>query len=118
MVAFLYYPFYLIAFWYRDVFGGLINFFILFNRYTVSLLSIPLLLRTFFKPLKNEYRDGLVVFSTVFGIFIKAFLVLITTSIVFVILLIEFLIALLIAFIPIVLILMILGIDSPMWYAQ
>lgn len=33
------------------------------------------MIRTFFKPLKNEYRKGLVVFSIGMGIFIKTALI-------------------------------------------
>lgn len=118
MVAFLYYPYYLVAFWYKDVLGGLLNFFVNFNRYTVSLLSLPLLLRTFFKPLKNEYREGLVIFSILFGMVVKTFLIGITTLIVLVILIIEILAMALVACIPIALAVIILGIDSPLWYAK
>ena len=118
MVAFLYYPFYLIAFWYKDVLVGLINFFVLFNRYTASLLSLPLLLRTYFKPLKNEYRDGLVIFSVLFGMVIKTFLISITLLIILAILLAEVLVAGLIILLPIGLILIFLGAGSTLLYAQ
>jgi len=118
MVAFLYYPLYLIIFWYKDVLGGLLNFFILFNRYTVSLLSLPLLVRTFFKPLKNEYRDGLVLFSVIFGMVIKSMLISVSSGIVLIILCIECLVGILVASIPIILIVVLLGAGSPMWYAQ
>lgn len=33
------------------------------------------MLKTFFKPLKNEYRKGLVGFSIVMGIFVKTILI-------------------------------------------
>lgn len=118
MVAFLYYPLYLIIFWYKDVLGGLINFFVLFNRYVVSLLSLPLLIRTFFKPMKNEYRDGLVLFSILFGMVIKSILIAVTSCIVLIILCAECLIGFLIASIPIALIFILLGAASPQWYAQ
>ena len=118
MVAFLYYPLYLIIFWYKDVLGGLLNFFILFNRYTVSLLSLPLLVRTFFKPLKNEYRDGLVLFSVIFGMVIKSMLISVSSGIVLIILCIECLVGILVASMPIILIVVLLGAGSPMWYAQ
>lgn len=118
MVAFLYYPLYLILFWYKDVLGGLLNFFILFNRYIVSLLSLPLLVRTFFKPLKNEYRDGLVLFSVIFGMVIKSILISVSSGIVLIILCIECLVGILVASMPIILIVVLLGAGSPMWYAQ
>ncbi|MDO8270090.1 MAG: hypothetical protein Q7T54_05490 [Candidatus Levybacteria bacterium] len=111
MVAFLYYPFYLILFWYKTVIGGIFTFFIEFNRYTASLLSLPLLLHTFFKPLKNEYRDGLVLFSIVFGMIIKTALILISASIIFVLLLTEVLIALFLIALPFGAILLLVGGD-------
>ena len=40
------------------------------------MLSIPLFFRTFFKPLKNEYRGDLVGFSIVMGMVIKTILIL------------------------------------------
>ena len=52
--------------------SGALNFFAQLNRYAASLLSIPLILKTFFKPLKNEYREGLVLFSVLAGIFINS----------------------------------------------
>ncbi|MBP9716524.1 MAG: hypothetical protein KBD51_01130 [Candidatus Levybacteria bacterium] len=45
------------------------------NHAVLQILSLPLMLRTFFKPLKNEYRKGLVVFSIGMGIFIKTTLI-------------------------------------------
>ena len=91
MIAFLYYPFFLLAFWYKDVTGGVINFFAGFNRYVASLLSVPLLFKTFFKPLKNEYRDGLVLFSILAGILIKSVLLFVSVTIIFLILCTELL---------------------------
>lgn len=68
------YPLDLLVFWYHDVGFGVIDFFVKLNSYLAKLFSVGLLLQTFFKPLKNEYRKGLVLFSIVFGIFIKTFL--------------------------------------------
>ena len=100
MSALIYYPFYLILFWYKDVLGGTLQFFLELNRYTASLLSLPLMLKTFFKPLKNEYRDGLVVFSVLAGIAIKSFLILISVSIVCVLLLSELIVLFLLLLLP------------------
>lgn len=74
-MAILLYPFYLIVFWYKDVVLGLAGFFVVFNRYISSLLSLHLLTSTFFKPLKNEYRKGLVVFSIISGMVVKMILI-------------------------------------------
>jgi hypothetical protein len=57
MIAFIYYPYYLFVFWYKDVIGGVFNFLLSFNRYVSALLSVPLLFKTFFKPLKNGNID-------------------------------------------------------------
>jgi len=104
MIAFRNYPFYLIAFWYKDVLSALFNFFIDFNRYIAALLSVPLLLRTFFKPLKNEYRDGLVLFSIVCGIVIKTVLLSVSILIIVTILFVEFLLGLFLVVLPLLLI--------------
>lgn len=109
MIAFFYYPFYLVSFWYKDVLGGTFDFFASFNRYLVSLLSIPLLLKTFFKPLKNEYREGLVLFSIIFGIVIKSSLLSITIPFVIVVLFIELLIGVLLFVLPLGLIMILFG---------
>lgn len=116
MVALLYYPLYLIAFWYTDVLWGLVNFFSRFNRYLISLLSLNLLVKTFFKPLKNEYREGLVLFSILFGIAIKAILISVLVSIMLLLILLECFVAILVASMPIALVIVILGINSPLWY--
>lgn len=89
--------------------GGVLTFFIEFNRYTASLLSIPLLLRTFFKPLKNEYRQGLVLFSIVAGVLVKGFLVSIGCLIIIFLLCVEALVGLLIAVLPLILIVLLMG---------
>lgn len=103
MIAFLYYPIFLVVFWYRDVVGGLIDFFVAFNKYISSLFSIQLLAKTFFKPLKNEYREGLVLFSIVAGMIVKSVLLIVTVSIVLIVLAIEFFVCLAMILIPIVL---------------
>lgn len=100
MLAFLYYPFYLIVFWYKDVLGGLLDFFIDLNRYVASLLSLQLLIKTFFKPLKNEYRQGLVLFSIIFGMVIKSVLISISLLLVLFLLFIEFLIGVFLLLLP------------------
>ncbi len=108
MIAFLYYPLYLCIFWYKDVVGGVINFFVGFNRYTASLLSLKLLIKTFFKPLKNEYRQGLVFFSIIFGMGIKSILVAINLCIVLLILLIEVFIIIFLVMVPLLLVYLVL----------
>jgi len=47
------------------------------NHAILQILSLQLMIRTFFKPLKNEYRKGLVAFSIGMGIFIKSVLIIV-----------------------------------------
>lgn len=109
MVAFLLYPLYLLEFWYRDVLGGIISFFVSLNRYIASLFSLPLLLRTFFRPLKNEYRDGLIVFSIIFGMIVKSFLIMISIFVILIVLMLEVLVLLFVAALPVILTFMVFG---------
>ncbi|MEN9407258.1 MAG: hypothetical protein RLZZ455_474 [Candidatus Parcubacteria bacterium] len=64
-----------LKFWYVDSLLGLTHFFATLNHAFFQLFSLPLLLKTFFRPLKNEYRDGLVGFSIGMGIAIKSILI-------------------------------------------
>lgn len=99
-MAFLYYPIYLATFYYKDVVGGVVRFFVGIDKYLISLFSISLLLRTYFKPLKNEYRQGLVGFSRVAGIVVKSVLLSVSVSILSIALLAELLIVLVLIFLP------------------
>lgn len=69
-------PVLFIKFWYLEAPLRLVKFFFSLNHASLQILSLPLMIRTFFKPLKNEYRPGLVVFSIFMGIFIKTALIL------------------------------------------
>lgn len=102
MAIFLY-PFYLITFWYKDIPLSLLRSFISFNRYCARLFSFSLLLRTYFKPLKNEYRKGLVLFSIISGMIIKFILLIVLSCIFLIIFCCEFLIFILVVFLPILL---------------
>ena len=64
-----------LQFWFLEAPLRLISYFRQINRAFFELFSLPLLLRTFFKPLKNEYREGLVGFSIGMGIVIKSVLI-------------------------------------------
>jgi len=68
-------PIILLKFWYLEAPVGLFNFFASLNNSVIQLLSLSLLVRTYFKPWKNEYRKGLVAFSVAMGIFIKSFVI-------------------------------------------
>ena len=60
-----------LRFWFIDALLGLTHFFASVNNAFFQLVSLPLLLKTFFRPLKNEYRQGLVGFSIGMGIVVK-----------------------------------------------
>lgn len=62
-------------FWYLEAPIGLIKYFTSLNYALLKKLSLPLLLLTFFKPWKNEYRQGLVGFSIIMGVIIKSLLI-------------------------------------------
>ncbi|OGY25399.1 MAG: hypothetical protein A2134_03180 [Candidatus Woykebacteria bacterium RBG_16_39_9b] len=64
---------------------------------SLHMLSLGLLIKTFFKPLKNEYREGLVGISMFMGIVIKSLLIIF--DLVFIVFFIGFEIVLFIAWI-------------------
>lgn len=68
-------PVMFLKFWFIESPVALFKFFLSVNGAFFQLFSLPLLLRTFFKPLKNEYRKGLVGFSIGLGIFVKTFFI-------------------------------------------
>lgn len=68
-------PVLFLKFWFIDAPLRLIKYFFSVNHAALQILSITVLIRTFFKPLKNEYRKGLVVFSLVFGMIVKSALI-------------------------------------------
>ena len=60
------------------------------NMYLLHLLSVPILAGTFFKPMKNEYHKGLILFSVLFVMAIKSVFILISLIIVLILAVIEF----------------------------
>lgn len=62
---------YIVKFWYFEAPRSLISYFISINKSFLNAFSLPLMLKTFFKPWKNEYREGLIRFSIFMGIVIK-----------------------------------------------
>lgn len=81
-------PLVFVKFWLLDSPVSLFQFFVSLNKSFLQLFSLPLLLRTFFKPLKNEYRQGLVGFSIAMGIVVKS--VMITANLTLLLLLLLF----------------------------
>ena len=68
-------PLAFLRFWFFEAPIGLIGFFGSLNKAFLQLFSLPLLARTYFKPWKNEYREGLVGFSIGMGMFIKSIVI-------------------------------------------
>jgi hypothetical protein len=61
-----------LKFWFFDAPLSILKFFGSLNHTFFQLFSLPLFLRTFFKPIKNEYRQGLVGFSIAMGMVVKS----------------------------------------------
>lgn len=76
------YPLLVILFWYVDIPLKALRFMHSLNVYMLHLLSVPILAQTFFKPSKNEYHKGLIVFSVFFGISVKSILIIVSIGIV------------------------------------
>src|SRR5256885_8421284 len=85
-------PIWFLKFWYLEAPFGMIRYFESLNRAFLQLFSLTLFLKTFFVPIKNEYRQGLVWFSLFIGIGIKSFLIIIDLIFLFVPLAVEFVI--------------------------
>jgi hypothetical protein len=90
MYNFIRLPLVFLKFWYFDAFFEIIRYFSSINSAFFQLFSLPLFLKTYFKPLKNEYREGLVGFSIGMGMFVKSFLIIANLVIFTVMLIIEF----------------------------
>lgn len=75
MSAYLFLPFAFLKFWFIEAPVGMLAFFASLNKSLLHVLSLPILFSTFFKPLKNEYREGLVGFSIGMGMFVKTSLI-------------------------------------------
>lgn len=83
-------PFVFLKFWYFDAPIEMLRIFRSINSYFMQLFALPLCLKTFFKPLKNEYRQGLVGFSRAMGMALKSFFILADLIILFFLILFEF----------------------------
>ncbi len=89
-MEFLSYPILLVKFYYVDVTVGFLKHIFSHTRYFIYMLSIPLMFKTFFKPLKGEYRNQLVVFSIVAGMIIKFVLLSVSTVLLLLFIIFEF----------------------------
>lgn len=88
-MSIIFYPLFIILFWYVDIPLKALRFMHSLNLYVLHLLSVPILARTFFKPIKNEYHKGLIIFSIFFGISIKSILIVVSLAIVLLMAVIE-----------------------------
>ncbi len=68
-------PIDIVKFWYFQAPISLLYFFGNVNKQFLTLFSLPLMIKTFFRPWKNEYREGLVGFSIFMGIAFKSILI-------------------------------------------
>lgn len=89
MSSYLFLPLAMLKFWYIESPQTLWGFFGSLNHAFFQLFSLPLLLKTFFKPLKNEYREGLVGFSIAMGMLTKSLMIIVDTLMLVILLTIE-----------------------------
>lgn len=75
MNSYLLLPLTFLKFWYLESPREIIGYCLSLNSAFFKLFSLPLMLKTFFQPLKNEYRPGLVRFSRVMGVMVKSVLI-------------------------------------------
>jgi len=76
-------------FWFLDAPRDILAFFGSVNTSFLRFSSLPMYVQTFFKPMKNEYRKGLVGFSIGMGIFVKTVFILLDLVILAALLLVE-----------------------------
>ncbi len=72
---YLYFVISFFNFWYTKAPVSLISYFASLNTSVSRALSLQILISSFFKPWKNEYRKDLITFAIVIGIFIKSILI-------------------------------------------
>ena len=89
MKSYLFLPFAFLKFWYIEAPTSILGYFQSLNKAFLQLFSLTLLVKTFFQPLKNEYREGLVGFSRAIGMIVKFFLIAADTLIFTILLFIE-----------------------------
>ncbi|SRR5258708_3943574 len=70
-------PFIFLRFWFLEMPKSIIAFYGSLNHSFLQLFSLPLVLKTYFRPWKNEYREGLIGFSIGMGMFVKTWVILV-----------------------------------------
>ena len=82
-------PIIFIKFWFIEAPKSLIDYFASMNSAFLQLFSLPLLIKTYFKPWKNEYRKGLVGIAIFIGVFIKTGAIIADLILLFLLLILE-----------------------------
>ncbi len=72
MKSYLFLPLAFLRFWFFEAPAEIYGYFASLNHAFFQTFALTLFIKTFFKPLKNEYRKGLVGFSRAMGIFVKS----------------------------------------------
>lgn len=88
-------------FWFIELPIGLFQWLLALNKVLLQFSSLPLLAHTFLKPIKNEYREGLVGFSIAMGIVVKALLILLEVPLLIIVLALEVIFFVIILLFPI-----------------
>jgi hypothetical protein len=78
MTAYISLPALFIRFWFIEAPLAILRYYGHINTAFLQFFALPMMIKTFFKPLKNEYREGLVGFSIGMGIVVKTVLILFT----------------------------------------
>ncbi|MDO8583490.1 MAG: hypothetical protein Q7R51_03085, partial [bacterium] len=87
-------PLVFLKFWFVEGPVEMAHYFSSLNSAFLQLFSLPLFVKTYFKPLKNEYREGLVLFSIAMGIFVKTVFIIVDLLLLFLLITVEILIVL------------------------
>lgn len=89
-MRFLLIPLDILKFWYLEAPVALLSYFMSLDSAILNYLSLPLMVRTFFRPWKNEYRQEFVRFSIVMGMVFKTLLIIVDLFMFLVLLVFEF----------------------------
>ena len=68
-------PLLFLKFWFFDAPKSILAYFASLNTTFLQIFSLPLLVKTYFRPWKNEYRKNFIAVAIGIGIFIKTFVI-------------------------------------------